>query len=348
MHVIACGRYNTELNLLCEVPKATKIKKYMFDRTLAVAPMLDWTDRHCRYFHRLLANKAVLYTEMVTTGAILYGPRATLLAYNPSEHPVALQLGGSDPQALASCAVLGEEAGFDEINLNIGCPSNRVQAGRFGACLMAEPDLVAEGVAAMRTKVKIPVTVKSRIGIDEQDSYAALAHFISTIAKAGCQTFIIHARKAWLSGLSPKENREIPPLRYDVVEQIKRDFPNLQIILNGGITVVEHALEHLSTLDGIMLGRAAYHNPYILAEIDHRLYQKATQPICRQEVLNRYLPYVEQQLSSGTNLATLIRPILGLFQGQPGARAWRRYLSEHSHKHGANISVITEALKGNN
>lgn len=316
----------------------------MFPRHLAVAPMLDYTDKHCRYFHRLLAKRAVLYTEMITTGAILKGPADRLLAYNFREHPVALQLGGSDPKALSACAKIGEDHGYDEINLNIGCPSNRVQEGRFGACLMAEPELVAKGIVSMSAAVKIPITVKTRIGIDNQDSYQALANFIQTVAEAGCKTFIIHARKAILAGLSPKENREIPPLRYDVAKQLKTDFPNLQIILNGGITTLEQSQAHLTEFDGIMIGRAAYHNPYLLAQLEQIIYPIAEASPSRLEVLTEYLSYSNYQLEAGTPLSVLIRPILGLFQGQVGARAWRRHLSEHGHRKTADNKIVEEAL----
>lgn len=319
----------------------------MFPRQLAVAPMLDYTDRHCRYFHRLLSKNAVLYTEMITTGAILKGPKEVLLTYNPQEHPVALQIGGSDPKALQECAKIGENQGYDEINLNIGCPSNRVKIGRFGACLMAEPELVAEGVAAMAARIKIPITVKTRIGIDNRDSYEALSYFIQTVAAAGCQTFIIHARKALLSGLSPKENREIPPLRYDIARQVKKDFPHLQIILNGGITELDAAQAHLTEFDGIMIGRAAYHNPYFLAQLDQNVYKDAADTVLnRMEILEKYLPYMENEITSGTPFSLLLRPILGLFQGQPGARAWRRTLSQSGDKKNALHRVVEEALLG--
>lgn len=307
--------------------------------------MLDWTDRHCRYFHRLLSRRTLLYTEMITCGALLYGPSANLLAFDVSEHPIALQLGGSDPLQLAECAKRGEQTGYDSINLNIGCPSNRVQAGRFGACLMAEPELVAECVVAMTAAVTIPVTVKTRIGIDRSDNYDLLCQFIAQVAQAGCKTFIIHARKAWLDGLSPKENREIPPLRYDVVRQIKQDFPQLEIILNGGIAHLEQCFDHLQFVDGVMLGRAIYHNPYFLAEVDQNIYGENYSVVTPYEVIERFLPYVEQQLALRTSLSTLIRPILGLFQGRPGARRWRRYLSENSHHPGVGVEVITTALK---
>ena len=313
--------------------------------TFSVAPMLDWTDRHCRYFHRLLTSNALLYTEMVTTGAIIHGSRERFLGFNKAEHPVAFQLGGSDPVDLTDCAVLIEDCGFDEVNLNVGCPSDRVQNGRFGACLMAEPDLVAECVSAMREKVSIPVTVKSRIGIDDLDSYEALSHFISTVADAGCDDFIIHARKAWLSGLSPKQNREVPPLRYDVVYQIKQDFPQLRISLNGGVTSLETAQQVLQYVDGVMVGREAYHNPYILAQVDTLIFDKTETVVSRDEVVIALIPYIQEHLSAGGRLHNITRHILGLYHGVAGARAWRRYLSENATKKGADETVLLEALK---
>lgn len=312
---------------------------------VSVAPMLDWTDRHCRYFHRLLTTHTLLYTEMITTGAILYGHRKHLLSYSSQEHPIAIQLGGSDPAELAECAQIAQDFGYDEINLNIGCPSDRVQSGRFGACLMAEPELVARCVEAMQNVVTIPVTVKTRIGIDNKDSYEALIYFINCIAETGCQKFIIHARKAWLNGLSPKENREIPPLRYDVVAQLKRDFPYLTFILNGGIKTLDEINEHLAQFDGVMLGREAYQNPYILAFIDQKYYDSASIIKSREQVIELLLSYIEQELSNGRSLIHITRHILGLFQGQPGARHWRRYLSENAHKTKAGLEVIKNALE---
>ncbi len=311
----------------------------------SVAPMLDWSDRHCRYFHRLISDYALLYTEMVTTGAILQGNRERHLQFNAEEHPVALQLGGSSPADLASCAKIGEDYGYDEINLNVGCPSDRVQNGRFGACLMAEPELVAECVAAMRQAVRVPVTVKSRIGIDEQDSYDELTHFIGTVASAGCETFVVHARKAWLSGLSPKQNRDIPPLRYDVVFRLKQDFPQLEIIINGGITTLENALELLDQMDGVMLGREIYHNPYLLSEVDSRIFGDYHPIKSRQEVILAMMPYVEQQLKGGVRLNCIARHMLGLFHGVEGARAWRRHISENANKPGADQRVLLDALE---
>jgi len=309
-----------------------------------VAPMLDWSDSHCRYFHRLLSKHALLYTEMVTTGALLHGDRDRHLRYNPEEHPLALQLGGSEPDALASCAQMAEDQGYDEVNLNVGCPSDRVQNGRFGACLMAEPKLVADCVAAMRRAVGIPVTVKSRIGIDERDSYEELVHFIATVAEAGCETFIVHARKAWLSGLSPKENREIPPLKYDVVFQLKHDFPHLDIVINGGITTLAQAQALLEEVDGVMLGREVYHNPYILADVDRLLFADDRDSVSRQTVVHEMVDYVERQLRQGVRLNSISRHMLGLFHGVDGARAWRRHISENATKPGADARVLLDAM----
>ena len=307
--------------------------------------MLDWTDRHCRYFFRLLSRRVRLYTEMATTGAVLRGDRERLLAYDPAERPLALQLGGSDPDELARCARIAADFGYDEVNLNVGCPSDRVQSGRFGACLMAEPALVAECVAAMRAAVALPVTIKSRIGIDDRDSYEALTDFVGQAAAAGCAVFIIHARKAWLHGLSPKENREIPPLRYEVVHRLKRDFPELTVLLNGGLTSLDQAAEQLSWVDGVMIGRAAYENPYLLAEVDRRFFDSSAPPPNRHQVIQAFLPYIETQLQRGTPLHCMTRPVLGLFQGIPGARAWRRHLSEQAPRRGADAAVLEAALR---
>ena len=311
----------------------------------SVAPMMDWTDRHCRFFHRLLSRHALLYTEMVTTGALIHGNRHRFLQFNDAEHPLALQLGGSNPYDLAICSKMAEDYGYDEVNLNVGCPSDRVQSGRFGACLMAEPELVAECVAAMQQSVSIPVTVKSRIGIDDRDSYQELAHFIATVANAGCKTFIVHARKAWLSGLSPKQNREVPPLRYDVVFQLKQDFPKLEIILNGGITSLDQAEALLKNVDGVMLGREAYQKPYLLADVDNRIFGTSYDPIPREQILMLLIPYIQQELKGEARLNSISRHILGLFHGMPGARGWRRYLSDHVGKIGADENVLLEALK---
>ncbi len=319
-------------------------KGSVVDRCFSVAPMLDWTDRHCRYFHRLLSKKALLYTEMVTTGAILHGAQQRFLQFNEAESPLAFQLGGSNPDDLAICAKIIEAYGYDEVNLNVGCPSDRVQNGRFGACLMAEPGLVAECVNAMQQAISIPVTVKSRIGIDNQDSYAELVGFISTVAESGCNTFIIHARKAWLKGLSPKQNRDIPPLRYDIVYQIKKDFPDLEIILNGGVTSLSEAKEILQHVDGVMVGREAYHNPYFLADIDSQLFATVSSIKTRHEVVMELIPYINRHLNEGGRLHNITRHILGLFHGVSGARKWRRILSENATKQGADESVVLEAL----
>lgn len=310
----------------------------------SIAPMLDWTNRHCRYFHRLLTSETLLYTEMVTTGAIIHG-KGDFLAYNEEEHPVALQLGGSNPQDLATCAKLAAERGYDEINLNVGCPSDRVQNGRFGACLMAEPQLVADCIAAMKEVVDVPVTVKTRIGIDDQDSYEFLTDFVSIVSeKGGCEQFTIHARKAWLSGLSPKENREIPPLDYPRAYQLKKDFSHLTIAVNGGVKTLEETKEHLKHLDGVMVGREAYQNPYILAEVDQQIFGLDKPVKKRTQVVQEMYPYIEQQLAKGAYLGHITRHMLGLFQNMPGARQWRRYISENAHKPGSGIEVVEAAL----
>lgn len=309
---------------------------------LCVAPMMDWTDRHCRYFHRLLSPHARLYTEMVTAPALVHGDRARLLGFDRSEHPLALQLGGSDRTELVQAATIGAQFGYDEINLNVGCPSDRVQSGRFGACLMREPDLVAECVAAMRDAVSIPVTVKCRIGVDEQDEYADLQRFIETVRATGCSVFVVHARKAWLKGLSPKENRDVPPLNYERVHQLKCEHPELTIIINGGIDSVDDVRSHLPHTDGVMLGRTAYHEPYRLAELDALLHD--TPLPSREDVVARMRPYVDAHLANGGHLQHISRHMLGLFQGLPGARAWRRHLSENAHRPNADYSVIERAL----
>jgi tRNA-dihydrouridine synthase A len=318
----------------------TRISAHRF----CCAPLMDWTDRHCRVFHRHLSRHALLYTEMITAQAIRHGDRSRLLGFDPQEQPVALQLGGSDPSMLVEAAKIGEDYGYYEINLNIGCPSDRVQEGRFGACLMAEPQLVAECVAAMREAVKIPVTVKCRIGIDDQDENEGLDRFVESVAATGCNTFIIHARKAWLKGLSPKENREIPPLNYARVHQLKADFPHLGIILNGGLATLESAMDEMRNLDGVMLGRAAYHTPWLLADVD-RLFFDAPNPVShRIEAVNKMLPYIQQQLHQGSGLSKMTRHMLGLFHGQPGGRHWRQIISEQGHGPGAGIEVLRRAL----
>jgi tRNA-dihydrouridine synthase A len=313
------------------------------DRRLSVAPMMEWTDRHCRVFLRAITKHTLLYTEMVHTGAILRGDPERHLGHDSVEHPLALQLGGSDPADLAAAARVGEDYGYDEINLNVGCPSARVSAGRFGACLMAEPGLVAECYAAMAEAVDIPVTIKSRIGIDDRDSYEDLAAFVETVAARGCRTFIIHARKAWLSGLSPKQNREVPPLRYDTVRRIKGDFPELEIILNGGVNSLGEAEEHLAALAGVMIGRAAYHDPWILRDADCRIFAGEEGPQSRQAVIDALLPYIESQCTAGVPLQRMTRHMVGLFNGLPGARAWRRHLSENACRAGAGPDVLSTA-----
>ena len=306
--------------------------------------MLHWTDTYCRYFFRQLTQHTLLYTDMVTTGALLHQNPGRFLDYQPNEHPLALQLGGSDPAALAHCAKLATTWGYDEINLNIGCPSDRVQAGRFGACLMAEPELVAECVTAMRAVSHLPVTVKHRTGIDHQDSYPELQQFVATVAQAGCTTFIVHARKAWLKGLSPKQNREIPPLQYPWVYRLKQDFPHLTIILNGGIQTIDEAKTQLNWVDGVMVGRAAYQNPWLLAQVDQAIWQTKTTAASRQQVVLQILPFITEQLQQGVALKQITRHMLGLFQGQPGAKAWRRHLTEQGCRPNAGIQVVEQAL----
>ena len=314
------------------------------NRTVCVAPMLDWSTSHCRYFHRLLTKQTLLYSEMVTTGAIIHGDRQRHLSFNQEEQPIALQLGGSSPKDLALCSKIAEDYAYNEVNLNVGCPSDRVQNGRFGACLMADPQLVAECIDAMQAATTLPVTVKSRIGIDDLDSYEALVNFIETVSAAGCETFILHARKAWLSGLSPKQNREVPPLRYEFVQQIKRDFPHLEIIINGGIKSIEQTEALLQSLDGVMIGREAYHNPYLLAEVDTLFFKQNTAIKTRQDIVLELIPYIQAQLSQGVKLHSITRHILGLFHGVAGARAWRRELSEKAPKAGADEQVVLQAL----
>lgn len=318
------------------------------DFRLCVAPMMEWTDTHCRSFHRLLAPRARLYTEMIHANALLHGDRARLLAMDPAEHPVALQLGGSDPTVLAQAACIGAEHGFDEVNLNVGCPSERVQAGRFGACLMREPALVADCVRAMiealaRDGRAVPVTVKCRLGVDEDADYGRFRGFVEAIAAAGCSTFIVHARNAWLRGLSPKENRDIPPLRYDWAYRLKRERPDLCIVVNGGIGELPAAAAHAAQCDGVMLGRAAYHQPYLLHVLECDWFGGVAQE--RAELLRAWRPYVERQLERGTALKHLSRHVLGLFHGQPGGRAFRQVLSEGAHHHGAGWALLEAAIE---
>jgi len=304
--------------------------------------MMDWTDRHCRAFHRILAPDALLYTEMVHAQAVLHGDRERLLGFDACEHPLALQLGGSEPSQLAEATRIGAQWGYDEVNLNVGCPSDRVQAGRFGACLMKEPAVVAECVGAMRAVAGIPVTVKCRLGVDEQEDYPAFLAFIDTVAAAGCEEFVVHARKAWLSGLSPKENRDIPPLRYDWVYRLKQERPQLRIVLNGGLSTVEDSLAQLDRVDAVMLGRTAYHEPYRLHQLDCAL--AGREPLSREALLRAYLPYVENQLDQGVALKHISRHVLGLFHARPGGRAFRQILSEGAPKPDAGIELLGKAL----
>jgi tRNA-dihydrouridine synthase A len=320
------------------------IENKMPDRRFAVAPMMDWTDRHCRVFHRLLTRRARLYTEMLTTGAIIHGDRKRLLGFDASEHPVALQLGGSDARDLATSAKIGEDFGYDEINLNVGCPSDRVKDGRFGACLMAEPELVAAGVAAMKRAVNIPVTVKCRIGIDDQDPEVALDALARGVIAAGADALIVHARKAWLSGLSPRENRDVPPLDYDRVYRLKSALPDLPIIINGGIGSLAEARAHLARVDGVMLGRAAYREPWQLLTADPELFGEAARHATMKEVLAAMTPYIERELAQGTRLHSITRHFVGAFHAVPGARAFRRHLAEHGVKADAGIAVLREAI----
>jgi tRNA-dihydrouridine synthase A len=324
-------------------PDLTTVEGTTINRLFAIAPMMDWSDHNCRFFWRLLTRQALLYTEMVTTGALIHGDRPRFLQFNREEHPVALQLGGSDPADLARCARWAQEWGYDEVNLNCGCPSDRVQSGMFGACLMARPELVADCVKAMVDSCDIPVTVKHRIGIDHMETYAELVGFIDPVAAAGCSVFVVHARKAWLQGLSPKENRDIPPLNYPWVYQLKRDFPHLTIVLNGGIKTLQECQIHLQHVDGVMLGREAYQNPWMLAEVDTVLFGMDNTAESRDDVIAALLPYTERQLAGGAQLNHVTRHILGLYQGVPGARKFRRHLSENAYRKAAGIEVLIEA-----
>ncbi|TDG14142.1 tRNA dihydrouridine(20/20a) synthase DusA [Seongchinamella unica] len=313
-------------------------------RRFSIAPMMDWSDHHCRFFWRLLTKQALLYTEMVTTGALIHGDRERFLHFNPEEHPVALQLGGSNPGELARCARWAEDWQYDEVNLNCGCPSDRVQSGMFGACLMAQPQLVADCVKAMCDSTALPVTVKHRIGIDDMESYQQLLDFVAPVAEAGCRVFIVHARKAWLQGLSPKENREIPPLNYPWVYRLKQDMPALEVVINGGIQTLEQCRQHLERVDGVMIGREAYQNPWMLAQVDAQLYGIDKSPVSREDVIVQLLPYVERQLARGVHLNHITRHILGLYQSVPGARKFRRHLSENAYRKDAGLAVLTDAL----
>jgi tRNA-dihydrouridine synthase A len=306
--------------------------------------MMDWTDRHCRALHRTLSRHALLYTEMVTTGAVLHGDRERLLGFDALEHPVALQLGGSDPADLAAAARIGADLGYDEINLNVGCPSDRVQSGRFGACLMREPELVAEGMSAIRAAVSVPATVKCRIGVDDQEPQEALFRLVDLCAQAGVTTFVVHARKAWLKGLSPKENRDVPPLDYDLVRQLKQERPQLTIAINGGIATLDEAQAHLAHVDGVMLGRAAYHTPGLLGQVDREIFGDG-EDVDAAQAVDLYRPYMARQLEAGVHLAAMTRHMLGLFHGQPGARAWRRILTVEGVKPGAGLEVVDAALQ---
>ncbi|MFT5163530.1 MAG: tRNA-dihydrouridine synthase A [Alteromonadaceae bacterium] len=310
----------------------------------SIAPMLDWTDRHCRYFHRQLTKHAMLYTEMVTTGAIIHG-KGDYLAYNEEEHPVALQLGGSDPQAMAHCAKLAEQRGYDEININVGCPSDKVQHGMFGACLMARPEVVAQCVEQMRSVVDIPVTVKCRIGIDDSDEYQFLADFVETVKEAGCSSFTVHARKAWLKGLSPKQNREVPPLNYERVYQLKAQHPELEITINGGINNLTCTTTHLAHVDGVMIGREAYQNPYLLVGVDQQIYGCNEPILTRHEIIEMMIPYIEVQLTQGATVWQVVRHMLGIFQSMPGARSFRRFLSENASKNPTNPHILLDAAQ---
>ena len=309
-----------------------------------VAPLMDWTDRYCRVFHRGLTRRAQLYTEMVTTGAVLNGDRERLLGFDPAEHPVALQLGGSEAGDLVQAARIGEDLGYDEVNLNVGCPSDRVQSGRFGACLMREPELVADCMAAMIAAVRVPVTVKCRIGVDDQDPEESLFRLVDACAAAGVTQFVVHARKALLKGLSPKENRDIPPLNYPLVYRLKRERPDLTVVINGGIASLDEAMAHLEAVDGVMLGRAAYHEPGLLGAVDRRVFGEAGADVDDRAAVVAYRPYVAASLARGVGLAPLVRPMLGLFHGQPGARAWRRLLTVEGVRPGAGADVIDRAL----
>ena len=333
----ACARYNAPMKDKMPPPVAS-------EKLFAVAPMMDWTDRHCRVFHRQLTRRAVLYTEMVTADAILHGDRQRLLGFDPAEQPVVLQLGGSDPAKLAAAAMIGVDYGYRELNLNVGCPSDRVQVGRFGACLMAEPGLVRDCVGAMMAATSLPVTVKCRIGIDDQDDEADLENFVATVSQSGCTHFIVHARKAWLKGLSPKENREIPPLNYPRVYALKQRYPELAFTINGGIVTLAEARAHLEHVDGVMLGRAAYQTPWLLHAIDSELFGDALDLGHPAETVERMKPYIAAQLAAGAWLQHITRHMLGLFHGLPGGRLWRRVLSEEAPRPGSGLQTVERAL----
>lgn len=315
------------------------------NRKLSIAPMMDWTDRHCRSFMRIISKRVLLYTEMVTAAAIIHGDQQKLLKFSEHEKPLALQVGGSNAEELGRCVEIAEDAGFDEINLNVGCPSDRVQSGRFGACLMAEPAVVGECISTMQAHTHLPVTVKTRLGIDDYDSYEYLCAFIEQVAAGGCRTFILHARKAWLEGLSPRENREIPPLRYDTVYAVKRDFPDLEIIINGGFTTLDQVREQYRYVDGVMIGRAAYQNPYLLARVDRDIFGDNRPVKSREQILGEFMDYAGKQMREGVPLKNMARHILGLYQGQPGARAYRRHISENAYNDDAGIHILKQAAE---
>lgn len=322
---------------------SNKSSHNVIDRTFCVAPMLDCTDRHDRYFLRLISKHAVMYTEMVTTGALLFGDTKRFLDFDDAEHPIALQLGGSEPDAMTRCAELAQQWNYDEVNINVGCPSDRVQSGSFGACLMQNPGLVAQNVKQMQSAVDIPVTVKCRIGVDDQEPREALWRLVEKSAEAGCNVFLVHARKAWLKGLSPKANRDVPPLDYDLVYELKKSFPELEIILNGGVKTLGECEAHLEHVDGVMMGREAYSNPYILADVDQRLYGDSESPLNRDQVLDHYAQYCDKKLQEGYRLNALSRHIVGLYHGQPKSRLWRRHLSENAHLPGSGVDILFEA-----
>lgn len=339
-----CVQSTAPLHPRCKILVRMKKTAKKYESIFSVAPMMEWTDRHCRVFHRLLARNARLYTEMLTTGAVIHGARDRLLGFSDVEHPVALQLGGSNPVDLATSAKIGEDFGYDEINLNVGCPSDRVKDGRFGACLMAEPDVVAETVNAMKRAVSIPVTVKCRIGIDNQDPETGLDTFARKVNDAGLDALIVHARKAWLQGLSPKENRDIPPLDYDRVYRLKASLPDLPIIVNGGIGGISEAKQHLAHADGVMLGRAAYHEPWLLLKVDTELFGEAAPHATMKRALEAMIPYIEDQLAGGARLHSITRHLVGAFHGVPGGRAFRRYLAENAVKADAGVDILREAI----
>jgi tRNA-dihydrouridine synthase A len=332
--------------MLTDSPELTTNKSIESLHPLSVAPMMDRTDRHCRYFFRQISKRILLYTEMVTSAAILHGDREKLLGFDRAEHPISLQVGGDNPEDLAKCAQIAEDFGYDEINLNVGCPSSRVQNGNFGACLMLQPDRVAECVAAMGNATRIPVTIKHRIGVDEVDRYEDLVKFVSIVSGANCARFSVHARKAWLQGLSPKENREVPPLRYADVHQLKRDFPHLSIEINGGFTNLEQVKEQLQSVDAVMIGRAVYDNPYLLATVDREIYGEQTPIPSRHQIVTEMLPYIDTWLDRGWRLNSITRHMLQLFHGQPGSRIWRRVITEQSVLPGAGVDVVKQALTG--